>query len=166
MKVKTLTLSLGSAGLLLPFSALAVCPVCTVTVGAGLGVSRWLGVDDLITSVWIGGLTFSVSIWTINWLFKRNWRFPLLRTIVLAGYYVLVFASLKWSDAFGHGTIWNVDKVVFGAVAGSFVFAAATWLSGWIKGRNGGKVMFPYQRVVLPFVGLVAASAIFYFLTK
>ena len=39
--------------------ALALCPVCAIAVGAGIGVSRWLGVDDTITGVWVGGLIVS-----------------------------------------------------------------------------------------------------------
>lgn len=34
--------------------AQAVCPVCTVAVGTGVGLSRWLGVDDTITGLWLG----------------------------------------------------------------------------------------------------------------
>ena len=30
----------------------AVCPVCTVAVGAGLEGARLLGVDDVITGIW------------------------------------------------------------------------------------------------------------------
>lgn len=44
----------------------AVCPVCTVAVGAGVGFSRYLGIDDTIAGLWIGALIVSVSMWTIN----------------------------------------------------------------------------------------------------
>ncbi|MCX6758247.1 MAG: hypothetical protein NTX14_00895, partial [Candidatus Nealsonbacteria bacterium] len=48
--------------------ALAVCPICTVAVGAGLGLSRWFGIDDSISGLWIGGLIVSFILWTIDWL--------------------------------------------------------------------------------------------------
>jgi len=32
----------------------AVCPVCTVAAGAGVGLSRWLGIDDIIIGLWVG----------------------------------------------------------------------------------------------------------------
>src|SRR3989344_8410054 len=57
---------------LYPDSVYAVCPVCTVAVGAGLGLSRALGIDDAVTSVWIGGLILSMSYWAIDWLGKKN----------------------------------------------------------------------------------------------
>ena len=63
-------------------TSLAVCPVCTVAVGAGVGLSRWLGVDDLITGTWIGGLLVSMIWWTIDWLNKKNIRFSFLITFV------------------------------------------------------------------------------------
>ena len=52
-------------------AANAVCPVCTVAVGAGLEGARLLGVDDVITGIWAGGLTLSLFFWTAGWL-KRH----------------------------------------------------------------------------------------------
>ena len=62
-------------GLILAFNAnaQAVCPICVVAIGAGLGLSRWLGVDDLVSSVWIGAFLLTLVIWTIHWLKKKNW---------------------------------------------------------------------------------------------
>ena len=41
----------------------AVCPVCTVAVGAGLGLAEWLGIDDSISGLWIGALDrFDVAL--------------------------------------------------------------------------------------------------------
>ncbi|PIU03715.1 hypothetical protein COT44_01735 [Candidatus Shapirobacteria bacterium CG08_land_8_20_14_0_20_39_18] len=57
-------------------NAFAFCPVCTVAVGAGVGLSRWLGINDTITGLWIGGLTVSISAWTLNWLATKNKTFP------------------------------------------------------------------------------------------
>ena len=53
-------------------AAMAVCPVCTVAVGAGLEGMRLLGVDDVITGIWAGGLTLSLFFWTAGWLKKHN----------------------------------------------------------------------------------------------
>jgi len=54
-----------AVGLLFAKKALAVCPICTVAVATGIGFSRWLGIDDTITGLWIGGLT--VSLKSIGW---------------------------------------------------------------------------------------------------
>ena len=58
--------------LLFAAPAAAVCPVCTVAVGAGLESARLLGVDDVITGIWAGGLTLSLFFWTAGWLKKHN----------------------------------------------------------------------------------------------
>ena len=52
-------------------SSYAICPICTLAVGAGVGLSRWLGVDDTVTGLWIGGLTVSMILWTIFWADKK-----------------------------------------------------------------------------------------------
>ena len=58
-----------------PSFAHAVCPICTVAVAGGLGVSRYFGIDDSLLGVWAGGLVVSVSLWTADWLSKRSWKF-------------------------------------------------------------------------------------------
>ena len=50
-----------AVGLLFAKKALAVCPICTVAAATGIGFSRWLGIDDTITGLWIGGLTVSLK---------------------------------------------------------------------------------------------------------
>src|SRR3972149_11759116 len=50
----------------------AVCPVCTIAVGAGLGISRWLGIDDAVSGVWVGGIILSSSFWLLDWLVKKK----------------------------------------------------------------------------------------------
>jgi hypothetical protein len=44
-------------------SNFAVCPLCTIAAAGGIEVTRILGVDDLISSIWIGGLIVSMSFW-------------------------------------------------------------------------------------------------------
>ena len=75
---------------IMPFVALlfalpvkAFCPVCTVAVGAGLGLARWLRIDDTISGLWIGGLTISMIMWTLSWLAKKNINFKGKKIIAL-----------------------------------------------------------------------------------
>ena len=48
-----------------------MCPLCTVTVVAGLGISRLLGIDDVVSAIWIGALILSLSFVTIAWIAKK-----------------------------------------------------------------------------------------------
>jgi len=65
------------------FRALAVCPVCVVTVAGGIELSRLLKIDDLITGIWIGGLIVSLIYWTIDVLNKKNINFKTKNLIVI-----------------------------------------------------------------------------------
>ena len=149
-------------------NALAVCPVCTVAVGAGLGFSRWLGVDDAVTGVWIGGILVSSVIWMLSWMKTKNWSFKGDAFVIAGVMYGLVIAPLYWKGLIGSpfNTFCYIDKVVLGILAGSTVFILATKVNAFLKNRNSGKAYFPFQKVALPLTFLLVTSILFYFLTK
>ena len=75
----------------------AVCPVCTVAVGAGVGVSRVIGIDDTITGIWIGALIVSSALWVISWIDKKNIKVRFRSLLVLASFYlVFVLPFYLW----------------------------------------------------------------------
>jgi len=141
-------------------SVYAVCPVCVVAVGAGLGFSEWLGIDDAVSSIWIGALLMSMVLWTIVEMRKKNWRFPLYKTVIFLVYYFLTFVPLYYSGIVGHplNKIFGIDKIIFGSAVGTVIFLLTHWLNLYLKKINGGKVFFPYQKVVLPIVILLLTS--------
>ena len=156
-------LLLVSYFLFFPPLAYAVCPVCTVAVGAGLGISRALGIDDAVTSVWIGGFILSSSYWFYDWLTKKkpvlNTKNYLLLTILLM--YVIVLVPLwygKYIGRFGN-ELFGIDKIIVGVGMGSLVFLLAKWADKKVR-RVKGKQSFNYQRVVFPVSGLVIMSLI------
>ena len=158
------------SGLLFYQAALAVCPVCTMGAIAGVGLCRWLGIDDLITGAWVGGLLFSSLLWFWYWLVKKK---PIIKNtktgwlITLAWYGVVIF-PLYFAGIIGHpyNKIWGIDKLLFGIIAGTIVFASAVRFSSYLKKKNQGKVYFPYQKVIVPIGFLAVASVILYFLSK
>ncbi|MCL5733084.1 MAG: hypothetical protein M1334_00255 [Patescibacteria group bacterium] len=167
MKRFAVILSLLGFSIALP--ALAVCPVCTVAVVAGVGLSRWLGVDDTITGVWIGGLTVSLIIWTIDWFNQKKIYFWGKKTITTIGYYLLVVLPLFFiPGVINHplNKIWGVDKLLLGITLGSAGFLAAALSYPILKKKNGGKPYFPFQKAAMPIAALIILSIIFYFLTK
>ena len=149
-------------------TALAVCPVCTLAVGAGVGLSRWLGIDDVITGIWVGALVVSISIWTINWMNKKNYKFKGRKIIITAGYYLVIIAPLYWKGIMGHqfNKILGVDKLLFGIVVGSIIFGGSTWWYEKLKKKNNDKSCFPYQKVVMPVGFLAIFSVFFYFIIR
>jgi hypothetical protein len=146
-------------------SAKAVCPVCTVAVGAGLGFSRWLGIDDLISGVWIGGLIVSLIIWSLNWLNKKQIKFRLNWLAISVIFYGATIIPLYFSGIIGHplNKFYGIDRALFGTIFGSLVILLSFCLHNFLKKKNQGKVFFPFQKVALPILFLVVTSLIFYF---
>ena len=150
--------------------AYAICPVCVIAVGAGLGLSEYLGIDDTVAGVWVGGLLVSMIIWTINWLNKKNWSFgnkDFRDVLIVILYYGLTFWPLWEKGLIGHPLhrFWGIDKLILGTLVGSIGFLLANWWYNNIKKRRG-HAQFPFQKVVMPVGTLAILSGIFYFLTK
>ena len=146
----------------------AVCPLCTIAVGAGVGFSQWLGIDDVIAGLWIGGLTVSMIIWTENWLERKKVRFKGRMAVNVIGYYALIVVPLFFTGLIGNpiNTVgFGFDKLLLGIVVGSIGFwFGASWYYH-LKEKNGGHAYFPFQKVAMPIAPLLVLSIIFYFLT-
>jgi len=169
-KIIIFLFSILGLSLLSAKQALAVCPLCTIAVGAGIGFSRWLGIDDSITGLWIGGLIVSVITWTISWFNKKNINFRGKSIVTIVGYYLLMIVPLYFMGMLANPVnavlfTW-LDKIFLGIIVGSIGFwFGAEWYY-MIKEKNGGHAYFPFQKVVMPVSPLIILSVIFYFLTK
>ena len=145
----------------------AVCPVCTIAVGAGLGISRALGIDDAVTSVWIGGLILSSSLWLIDWIKKKKPEFPIskFRVPIIVLMYLLFLVPLWFSKYIGrpYNSIFGIDKILFGTFWGSLAFIFGKWADGKIR-QMKGKQLFVYQKVIFPVSALLATSLILHFI--
>lgn len=169
-KLSIYLIAIFAASLIFAKKALAVCPICTVVVGAGVGLSRWLGIDDSITGLWIGGLTISMITWTISWFSKKNINFKGRSIITVVGYYLLIVVPLYFM-----GIVDNplnslcgcgLDKLLLGIIVGSISFwFGASWYY-YLKEKSRGRAYFPFQKVIMPITPLIILSIIFYFLTK
>jgi hypothetical protein len=168
---RAILFSLSVFGLCLFFAkpALAVCPICTIAVGAGVGLSRYFGIDDAITGLWVGGLVVSMIIWTESWFDKKNIHFKWRGMVTTAGYYLfavvpLYFTGMIANPANAIYSTW-MDKLLLGIIVGSIAFwFGADWYSQ-LKKKNGGHAYFPFQKVVMPVLPLIIVSIVFYFLT-
>lgn len=154
--------------LLLPLTAakaVPICIICTAAVSAGVGLSRWLGVDDTITGLWIGSLAVSLSLWTINWLSGKNIKFFGRQPLIFIIYYASIIWPLYHYNIIGHplNKLWGTDKLFLGMAIGTIGFIIAVLFNEYLKKNNGGKVYFPFQKVVLP-VGLLAVLSLILYL--
>ncbi|MBU0534791.1 hypothetical protein KKC62_01250 [Patescibacteria group bacterium] len=147
--------------------ALAVCPVCIVAVGIGLGVSRWLGIDDTVTGVWIGGLIVASALWLAGWIEKRGWKIPYTKILSIVLLYALTIIPLWLGKTIGHpqNTLWGIDKILLGIITGSIAFSLSVWLDKILGKLNNGQVYIYYQKMILPMLLLTLASFTFYLLS-
>jgi hypothetical protein len=152
-----------------------MCPICTVTVVAGLGLSRLLGIDDLITSLWIGGFILSFSFITIDWIKKQKWykrfigttveRFTGSTVFILTYLFVLIPFKLNHTIGIARNALWGIDKIILGITIGSIVFLVGVYADK-LQRKKFKKIFFPFQKVVFPVVALLATSVIFWLITK
>jgi hypothetical protein len=146
----------------------AVCPVCTVAVGVGLGVSRYLGIDDSVTGIWVGGLLCSSGFWMAQWLYKRNVKLPYLPLICILLLDILTFPPLYLAGMIGHkgNALWGVAKLVLGSIIGSILFIGSVIFETYLRMKNNQKTYLPYQKVIVPVALLSFFSILFYIITK
>ena len=147
--------------------ALAVCPVCTVAVGAGLEGARLLGVEDVITGVWAGGLTLSIAAWTANWMHKHGVKRLLWYVLNFVLYYMLLMGVYFVPGEhpivkFNEKCMWGIDQFLLGVITGTVVFFAMQKWYQKIKAQNGGHAKYPFQKVVMPFCGLLIVTLVFW----
>lgn len=147
----TLAILLSFLGLIFPTQTLAVCPVCTVAVGAGLGISRWIGIDDTVSGAWVGGPVLSSGLWLADWIGKKGWRVPQKEILSVLVFFLFVLPFL-----------WQSPKLLTGTAIGSLVFILAVWLDRWLRRTNNDKVYIYYQKVIIPVFLLTLISFIFY----
>ncbi len=144
----------------------AVCPLCTIAVGAGLGVSRALGIDDIITGLWIGALILSSSFWLADFIKRKEWKIPHPFLLSTLSFYLLVIPPLYWFKFIDVSSQFlGFNKIIFGIILGSFVFLTAVFLDKFLRNKNDGKVFIYYQKVILPIFLLSLTSFIFYLIT-
>ena len=148
----------------------AFCPVCTVGVAAGLEGMRFLGVDDVITGLWAGGLMLSLAAWTENYMRAHgvtNQYLIWLNYVVYYGILALIYvlpSTEHPTRVFNVTQLWGFDEFLVGVIVGSLTF----WLAGkWyeqIKANNGGHAWFPFQKVVWPLGALIIVTLLFLWL--
>lgn len=153
--------------LFLPSPVNALCPVCTVAAGAGLGLSRYFGIDDVITGVWIGGLMTSMVLWFVSWLDGKEMgtkKKIIFKFLLVISFIALVVYTLFALGVVGDSlnTLWGLDKVLLGMSVGAISFLASAKLHFYVKEKNNDKVLFPYQKVIFTISMMLLVTLIFY----
>ncbi len=148
--------------LLTPNVASAHCPLCVAGAAAGVTLTRWVGVDDSITGVWIGALLGATSLWFFSWLSTKKIKFVEKSNLIIKQFiYLVIFASTIWSFyqfklVIRMSQIFGLDKLTFGILTGGILF----YLIDLIKIKH----YFNYQKIVISLGGMTILSLLIYIL--
>ena len=145
--------------------AYAQCPVCIVTVGGGMFLAQKLGVDDFLVSLWISALNTAISFWLAPKIKNRILGSPIIFSLLMFGLTIFYFIS---TDQTGSPTnqIFGLDKIIFGQILGLFIMFLGIFIDRHSRKLNGGKILFPYQKVVFPVGTLLIFTLLFKLIFK
>jgi hypothetical protein len=147
------------ASLCVPALIYSVCPLCVIAAGAGVGFSRWLAIDDLITGLWIGGLLLATSLWLIKIIRNTRFTFKFYPAVIFILTYGSTIWLLYWYQIIGQNsnTIYGFDRLVFGVIIGSCIFMLGVLIHAFIK-VGFGRILFRFQKIIIPITILIIAS--------
>lgn len=146
---------------LVPTAVSAFCPVCTVAVAAGLGLSRYFKIDDLITGMWIGALMVSLTFWMFNWMKSKKVEPRYIYPLAALALYFITILPLYYTGIIGHpkNTFLGIDRLLDGMIAGSVLFVLALVNYNTLKRKNHNHSYFPFQKIAMP-VGYILIGSL------
>jgi hypothetical protein len=142
-------------------AAYAQCPVCIVTVGGGMIIAKKLGVDDFLVSLWISGLNTAIAFWLASKIKNRILSSPIIFSLLIFSLtlFYFIFTNQTGSSV---NRILGLDKIIFGQSLGLLIWFLGIFIDRYSRKLNGGKILFPYQKVIFP----IGVLLIFTFLFK
>lgn len=152
---------------LFPEKTLAVCPVCTVSIGGGLWLAQKLGIDESIIGLWLGGIIISAAMWMYTILQRKHISFPYLGVALIGIYYLAAILALRFSGSIGTSPqpIFGLDRILFGMILGSVVFILTINWYRYMKFKNNNHAFFPFQKIVMTLSSLLIFSISFHIIT-
>ncbi|MEK9153281.1 MAG: hypothetical protein AAB723_01630 [Patescibacteria group bacterium] len=161
-----LLIALVGLWLFAPFSALAFCPLCVVATGALTGLFRWLGVDDLIIGLWLGGFLFSTSVMAGNYLKLKVKKLANYSTVAAVALYGLTIILLYFDGILSvpYNRIFGISRIIIGLIGGSLLLLIVPRLNKILKRLNNGENFISHQKMLLSIFLLLFFSLIAYFL--
>lgn len=146
-------------------AAYAQCPVCIVTVGGGMLLAQKLNIDAFLIALWISGLNTAISFWLSSKFKIKLLKNPIVVSIIMLGLTLFYFI---YTDQTGSPTsqILGLDKTIFGQILGMLIWFLGIFIDRKSRKLNGGKILFPYQKVVFPIGTLIIFTLLFKLIFK
>lgn len=143
----------------------AQCPVCIVTVGGGMLLAKKLNIDDFLVALWISGLNTAISFWLATKFKNKFLKNPIILSLIMLGLTLFYFI---YTDQTGvlNNKLLGLDKIIFGQILGFFIWLLGIFIDHKSRKINGGKILFPYQKVVFPIGILIIFTLLFKLLFK
>jgi len=136
-------------------------PICAIGIVGGLGISRWLGIDDITLGLWIGALILSVSTQLDMYLSKKGKSFPYSFWVIFLGTSALSFLPiLKTITSDPACMFFGLPRVICGSILGALTLFLVDKANNFIIDKHNKKVYFYYQRVIIPIIGLIILSMV------
>lgn len=141
------------------------CAVCTIAIGASLEIARKLNIDDCIVGLYAGAFLALLGYWTIKFMGKKNWTFkgmPLLSMLInfsMIGF--MYVTDLTYTPKIIG--IFYIDPFLFMSFIGFISIPLTTYLYQSMKAKNGGHAHFPFEKVFIPVVTLLALALFIHF---
>lgn len=152
----------------------AHCPLCTIGAGAVAGGALWLGINEIIVALFLGGFAMSMGIWFSKIIKKEYFSY---QNILIA---IMVFAStllpilplitsehnvypVYLSISGDYGSLFNrtylIYKTLLSGLFGGFLILSSPSLSRQIIKLRNGKII-PFQGVALTLLLLIITGGI------
>jgi len=175
MKFKYLFLSLLTMPIFLASRVSAHCPLCTVGAAAAAGGALWLGVSNVVVSIFIGAFAVSMG-WWFSRIIKKQY-IPLQRTIIILLSFGLtiipILPIIGSQDPYfismmgEYGTLLNrtyiIDMGLVGSFVGGLIMIVSPGISQKITKLRKGKHI-SYQRMIVTFSLLAIVGILTQFL--
>lgn len=153
-----MNLRLAALPLFFTSFASAHCPLCTAGVGVGVAAARYLGLDDAIVGLFLGGFVLSTALWAGSSLKKRV---PFQNALLVLLSFALTIIPLYFAGLFEGAQLFGVNRLLLGVVLGCLVSYAGLLASKKVKEKRGS-VLFPFQTIAFVLLSLVLASAVIF----
>jgi hypothetical protein len=137
--------------------------LCVAGAGVGLTLTRWVGIDDSISGVWLGALLGAIAFWSESVVKDRELKIRLRPLIYVGISAITIWTFYKFNLIVTHGEIFGLHKLTFGMIAGGILFYLVDLVDDLVI-KKGGKVFFPYQRIIVSLGSMFVLSLVIFYL--